>query len=183
MPREGWVVIEGILVDHEAAENMLKCTRQYCPLEAGGLVLGLRKGLYLHVTEITGPLPWDRQSSMRFKRSPKGHRIAALRRWRKSGGKMDWIGEWHSHPGFSLSPSPIDVRNWHGIVKQRKAEMIFPISDGRETAFYLQAWGDRGKVLLRQVEKDELGTFYLTPAAIKRRLRKTGNEAPTVKLT
>ena len=149
MPREVWVVIEGILVDHEAAENMLKCTRQYRPLEAGGLVLGLRKGLYLHVTEITRPLPWDRQSSTRFQRSPKGHRIAALRRWRKSGGKM-----------------------------------IFPIFYVRETTFCLQFSGDRGKVLLRQVEKDELGTFYLTPAAIKRRLRKTGNEAygPTVEL-
>ena len=177
-------MIEGILVDHAAAENMLKCTQQHRPLEAGGLVLGLRKGLYLHVTEITRPLPWDRQSSTRFQRSPKGHRLAALRRWRKSGGKMDWIGEWHSHPGFSLSPSSIDVRNWHRIVRQRKAGMIFPICDGRETAFYLQLWGGRGKVLLRQVEKDDLGTFYLTPAAIKRRLRKTGNEAcgPTVEL-
>lgn len=96
---------------------------------------------------------------------------------------MDWIGEWHSHPGFSLSPSSIDVRNWRHIVSQRKAAMVFPICDGRETAFYLQSWGDRGKVLLRQFEKDELGTFYLTPAAIKRRLRKTGNEAfgPAVK--
>lgn len=170
-------MIEGILVDHEAAENMIKCTRQYRPLEAGGLVLGLRKGRYLHVTEITRPLPWDRQSSMRFQRSPKGHRIAALRRWRKSGGKMDWVGEWHSHPGSSLSPSPIDARNWQRIVRQRQAEMIFPISDGRETVFYLQYWGGRGIVLLRQVEKDEFGTFYLTPSAIKRRSRKMGDEA------
>ena len=62
--------------------------------------------------------------------------------------------------------------------------MIFPICDGRETAFYLQCWGDRGKFLLRQFEKDAVGTFYLTPAAIKRRLRETGNEAygPTVEL-
>lgn len=177
-------MIEGILVDHATTENILRCTRQHRPLEAGGLVLGLRKGPYLHVTEIARPLPWDRQSSTRFHRSPKGHRFAALRRWRKSGEKLDWIGEWHSHPGFSLSPSSIDVRNWHRIVRQRKSEMIFPICDGRETAFYLQFWDRRGEVLLQQVEKDELGTFYLTPAAIKRRLRTTGNGAygPSVEL-
>jgi proteasome lid subunit RPN8/RPN11 len=97
---------------------------------------------------------------------------------------VDWIGEWHSHPGFSLSPSSIDTRNWHRVVRQRKTEMIFPICDGRETAFYLQSWGDRGNVLLRQVEKDEFGTLYLAPATIKHRLRRTGDEArgPTVDL-
>lgn len=160
---------------------MLECTRQHRPLEAGGLVLGLRKGPYLHVTEVTRPLAWDRQSSARFQRSPLGHRFAALRRWRKSGGKVDWIGEWHSHPGFSLSPSSIDTRNWHRIVRQRKTDMIFPICDGRETAFYLQWWGDRVRVRLRQFEKDELGTLYLTPAAIEHRLRTTGEHttAPT----
>lgn len=167
-------MIEGILVDHAAAENMIRCTRQHRPLEAGGLVLGLRKNSYLHVTEVTRPLAWDRQSASRFERSPKGHRFAALRRWRKSGGKIDWIGEWHSHPGFSLSPSSIDLRNWNRIVRQRKAEMIFPICGGQETAFYLQCWGGRAKVLLRQVEKDDLGTLYLTPAAIKRRRQKKG---------
>lgn len=177
MPREEWGVIEGILVDHGAANKIVSCTRRHRPLEAGGLILGLRKGLYLHVVEITRPQAWDRQSATRFHRSPKGHRIAAFKHWRKSGEKMDWIGEWHSHPGFSLSPSSIDIRNWHDIVRKRKAGMVFPICDGRRIAFYLQVWAEQSNVLLKQFEKDPLGTFYLTPDAIKRRLNKTGCKA------
>ncbi|WP_159647807.1 MULTISPECIES: Mov34/MPN/PAD-1 family protein [Sphingomonadaceae] len=131
-------MIDGVLFDHQVLEIMLKATRRYSPLEAGGLLLGFRKGRHLHVIEATTPYAWDSQSRVSFIRSPKAHRMRALRLWKESHKRVDWLGEWHSHPGFSPNPSGIDNRNWKQLVRHHKAPMVFPICNGRTTAIWLQ---------------------------------------------
>lgn len=37
-------MIDGVLFDHQVLEIMLKATRRYSPLEAGGLLLDFEKG-------------------------------------------------------------------------------------------------------------------------------------------
>ena len=153
-------MIEGVLVDNIVFEKMARCSRRFSPLEAGGLVLGYRKNTYLHAIDVTLPGPWDKHSRSSFHRSPRAHRLRALRLWRKSGGLIDWIGEWHSHPSFSLSPSSTDHRNWKRLVRHRKAAMIFPICDGRECELFLQARFQIGPHKLAAFECDNLGTFF-----------------------
>ena len=98
-------------------------------LESGGLLLGYRKGADLHVIGATYPSRWDRASRVLFQRSAKGHQRMAYDAWRQSGGTVDWIGEWHTHPGGIAAPSSIDLRSWSAIAAHRMAPMVFVILD------------------------------------------------------
>lgn len=111
--------------------------------ESGGILLGYRRGSHLHVTEATGPLVSDQASRTRFFRSAAPHQQAALARWRESDGTMDYVGEWHTHPEHSPSPSPIDVAGWQRICHKRNMPMLFVIAGtqgGLWIGFGTQRW-------------------------------------------
>lgn len=96
--------------------------------ESGGILLGYRRGPHLHVTEATTPLYSDQASRTRFFRSSAPHQNAALARWRKSGGRIDYLGEWHTHPEYNPSPSMIDTAGWQRIMDKRTTPMLFVIA-------------------------------------------------------
>lgn len=96
--------------------------------ESGGILLGFRRERHLHVTDATVPLGTDSRSRTRFFRSADPHRQAAHARWRESGGTMDYVGEWHTHPELNPSPSAIDRHGWERICSSRKAPMVFIIA-------------------------------------------------------
>jgi len=41
---------------------------------------------------------------------------------------MDYLGEWHTHPEHSPSPSTIDTHGWQRICNTRKMPMLFVIA-------------------------------------------------------
>ncbi|KQU89470.1 hypothetical protein ASD00_26815 [Ensifer sp. Root31] len=100
--------------------------------EHGGLLLGYRKPGAIEIKDVTFPSRWDRSSPVRFHRSAMGHRIKALREWISSGGTVDWVGEWHSHPIGSCQPSSIDRNNWR----------MLAVHTGRPMAFLIFGRGD-----------------------------------------
>lgn len=153
-------MIEGVLIDNIVFEKMERSSRRFSPLEAGGLMLGYRKDGFLHAIDVTLPGAWDRHSRSAFHRSVKAHRLRALRLWRKSGGLVDWLGEWHSHPGFALNPSGTDHRNWSRIAKHRKAPMLFPIVDGQRAELYLKLSHKTAPHSLIETDNDKGGRFY-----------------------
>lgn len=153
-------MIEGVLFDNAVLDMLLGSTRKHAPHEAGGLVLGNRKEGYLHVIEASLPTEWDHQSRVAFLRSAKGHRIKALRLWKKSHGKVDWLGEWHSHPGFLPNPSWIDRQNWKRLTAHHGQVMVFPICDGQDTAVWLHSPGEVRPARLSVRSKDNLGVLF-----------------------
>lgn len=100
--------------------------------ESGGILLGYRRGSHLHVTEATVPLASDQASRTRFSRSAAPHQEAALARWRQSDGTIDYLGEWHTHPEHSPSPSTIDTDGWRRICSKRNTPMLFVIAGTKE---------------------------------------------------
>lgn len=104
--------------------------------ESGGILLGYRRGPHLHVAEATAPLESDKASRTRFFRSAAPHQQAALTRWRESGGTMDYVGEWHTHPECNPVPSMIDTHGWEQISGTRKAPMLFVIV-GTQDRFWI----------------------------------------------
>lgn len=138
------------LVNSDAEGGQSSCSQH----EAGGLVLGYRKGAYLHAVDVTQPRRWDRQSRTSFYRSEKIHGEEALSNWHRSLHTVDWIGDWHSHPGFSCTPSATDLHNWNYIVGYRNAPMIFPICDGKEIALYLNTPSGTEPLALELHQKD-----------------------------
>lgn len=121
---DGFVLIEERVLQVFARHRQL----HHGAPESGGILLGYRRGSHLHVTEATAPLVPDHASRAHFFRSAAPHQQAALSRWRESGGTIDYLGEWHTHPEHSPSPSTIDTNGWQRICSKRKTPMLFVIA-------------------------------------------------------
>lgn len=93
--------------------------------EAGGLLLGFRRGPHLHITQFTHPYASDQRTPISFRRARTGHARCAHERWLASGKTMDYVGEWHTHPQIHPSPSNIDWREWQKILSARTNAMVF----------------------------------------------------------
>ena len=95
--------------------------------ESGGLLLGLRKKEHLHVTKATFPGKADQGYYNSFFRRDWSHQFIASKEWMKSGFRVDWIGEWHSHPENDPQPSATDFNTWREQTNIRKRTMVYLI--------------------------------------------------------
>lgn len=95
--------------------------------EVGGVLIGLQRHPHLHVCEASMPQPADRASPSRFRRSPLGHQAFAAAAWRRSGGHMTYLGEWHSHPQDKPLPSSIDRGSWARTRRLHQRPLVFLI--------------------------------------------------------
>lgn len=84
--------------------------------ESGGVLLGYRRGVHLHVTRATTPTAHDRRSRTSFERAADGHQAVALEHWSSSSGTGDYLGEWHTHPQDHPTPSGTDLVEWKKIL-------------------------------------------------------------------
>lgn len=95
--------------------------------EAGGILLGSYRGDHIEVSGFTTPYPKDRRLFALFDRIDPLHQSTALTAWQQSGGTDTYIGEWHTHPEASPSPSWLDTRTWRKLIKRSNAPMVFAI--------------------------------------------------------
>ncbi|SFI37652.1 integrative and conjugative element protein, VC0181 family [Collimonas sp. OK307] len=95
--------------------------------EAGGILLGFRRGDHLHIVEATTPQPADRRSLFRFFRRDRYHQSVALKRWKESNAMVDYLGEWHTHPEVRPTPSFLDMSEWIQICRREPLPMVFII--------------------------------------------------------
>ncbi|WP_367398706.1 Mov34/MPN/PAD-1 family protein [Burkholderia multivorans] len=77
--------------------------------ESGGILLGYRRGMYLHVSMVTTPQSGDTQHRYGFRRQAHGQQKIALDLWKADRETMDYLGEWHIHPEAVPTPSSIDT--------------------------------------------------------------------------
>lgn len=87
--------------------------------EAGGILLGYVRGKHLEVFEASEPTSEDRRLRYFFERMIHGHKSLADRRWRESNGLVRYIGEWHTHPQETPSPSSTDIHEWQVLARGR----------------------------------------------------------------
>ncbi len=81
--------------------------------EAGGVLLGrhLIDSPDIVIDEATIPQASDRRRRFSFFRSST-HNSIATTRWKESGGKVAYVGLWHSHPEPVPNPSGTDLEDW-----------------------------------------------------------------------
>lgn len=95
--------------------------------EAGGILLGHRRGPHLEVIEATAPMTGDIRRRHSFERLDPGHQVRASTRWRVSDSTILYLGEWHTHPCSKPSPSGVDNREWGKLVRTNEGPLIFII--------------------------------------------------------
>jgi integrative and conjugative element protein (TIGR02256 family) len=117
-----------LLVEPEVLEtlNPFRQMSAHC-LEAGGILIGYRRGPHLHVVEATVPGQLDRRARCGFERADPSHEEIAHLRWTQSRQRLDYMGEWHTHPESAPTPSTLDRREWTLILRDRNHPMIFLI--------------------------------------------------------
>jgi integrative and conjugative element protein (TIGR02256 family) len=96
-------------------------------VEAGGILLGARRGRHIDITFATTPKLGDRRSRVSFHRFSSFHQSFAVRAWRRFGRRLDYVGEWHTHLERNPSPSPIDRMEWAKLMRSRKSDLVFMI--------------------------------------------------------
>jgi integrative and conjugative element protein (TIGR02256 family) len=129
--------------------------------ERGGILLGHRRGRHFEVLEATVPMKWDRGTFFSFRRSARGHQTVALKRWKRSGGIIDWVGEWHSHPEPIPTPSSIDTDSWKRITRDRDAPMIFLIIGYSGQWLGLCMPGETAPIRYREAERSDAGIGFV----------------------
>jgi integrative and conjugative element protein (TIGR02256 family) len=87
--------------------------------EAGGILLGSRRGPHFEIVLATEPTKHDKRSRYHFERSPKVHNEIALEIWRRTNGHTTYLGEWHTHPQVIPSPSVLDISEWDLLTKKQ----------------------------------------------------------------
>lgn len=117
-----------ILVNEDVLAKMNRY-RQYDNdrYEAGGLLLGFRRGPHLEVVDITTPQPKDSRHRFSFYRCDPLHEKHAKKMWSKSKNTIDYLGEWHTHPERKPHPSRLDENEWKKLMSARKSSMVFLI--------------------------------------------------------
>ncbi|WP_437324951.1 Mov34/MPN/PAD-1 family protein [Sorangium sp. So ce381] len=122
--------------------------------EAGGVLLGryLRDAPHVIVDEVTTPMPGDRRWFTGFHRSRRAHQRVIDDRWKASRGTCQYLGEWHTHPEETPTPSWIDRCDWRRRLARDSydaASLFFLIVGTRAVA----AWeGTRAEVLTQLPE-------------------------------
>ena len=69
-------------------------------------------------------------SPTHFRRDQRAHRKALNEFFEKTGrnfGRFNYLGEWHSHPLFSVTPSGDDVETMQSLVDNRTSEISFAL--------------------------------------------------------
>ncbi len=92
--------------------------------EAGGVLIGERRGGNIVVKEVTTPSPKDCSSRFHFVRKFFHHQLAIVNANRQSGGTSNYLGEWHTHPQDLPYPSCIDFNNWKLSLRDQKPCLV-----------------------------------------------------------
>lgn len=106
--------------------------RYFWQSEAGGILLGRRRGSHIEVVRATEPTPTDRRLPFFFEREMLGHAQAATHAWTLSGGTIDYVGEWHTHPQKVPVPSSIDRDEWCKLAGTRSKVPLIAVVVGTQ---------------------------------------------------
>lgn len=116
---------DGILKISSEALKVLHKFRQIdtSNKEAGGILLGrfVLDSNNIIIDKVTSPQSKDRRSRFSFKKLDSYHQYRINKEWTESEGKINFIGEWHSHPESHPNPSSLDVQEW----KRKSKEDVY----------------------------------------------------------
>lgn len=115
--------VDGIEVQVEAGPLSVFATHRQTRLfdrEAGGQLFGRAGRKRWKVTHATGPDRRDRRCRLRFV-PDRGREQREIVAFHARG--LDYLGDWHTHPEDTPSPSPQDLASIGDIVRRSAHEM------------------------------------------------------------
>ena len=94
--------------------------------EAAGVLIGERRGSHMVIYDITEPGKGDIRSRFFVDRRGPHHQAAVDDAFARSSGKLQYLGEWHTHPEDQPSPSSTDLGTWrrHLVAQEQMVLLI-----------------------------------------------------------
>jgi len=119
----GFILLSGNVLE------VLLTFRQNTPYtpEAGGVLLGKRRGKHLEITDLTTPYPRDIRKRKYFDRKDYRHARYAHKQWNANNRMIGYVGEWHTHPERWPHPSMLDIKEWLKLSRPYTDELVFLI--------------------------------------------------------
>lgn len=107
---------------------MQREAQAFAPKETGGVLVGYRaRNTEMVVTAVVGPGPNATHELERFIPDTTYQQDEISRLYADSGRMVEYLGDWHSHPGHNTQLSPQDVRTLRSIAAAPQARQPEPI--------------------------------------------------------
>lgn len=94
--------------------------------ETGGILLGYRISSDIVITEATGPGPKARHQRNSFEPDSSYCQSRLTVAYQNTDGVISYMGEWHTHPCATVSPSRRDLRSMLAIANDPEARQPEP---------------------------------------------------------
>ncbi|WP_150601540.1 Mov34/MPN/PAD-1 family protein [Pseudomonas fluorescens] len=118
----------GLLVIMPSVVNKLLEYRQMDSVsnEAAGVLIGERRASHIIVCEISEPGEGDIRHRCFVDRRGPHHQAAVNEAFARSSGRLQYLGEWHTHPEDQPTPSTTDLGSWrrHLIAQEQMILLI-----------------------------------------------------------
>jgi integrative and conjugative element protein (TIGR02256 family) len=134
---------------------MCQYTRELAPLENGGILLGWRAGADRVVIDLRGPGPRALHGRHCFLPDHVWHIEEIHRAFRNSAGDIDYLGDWHSHPGGIAAMSELDSATLRRIARRVKDPLMLIVAGSvADQEWSARCWNGRldGPPLWRRFE-------------------------------
>jgi integrative and conjugative element protein (TIGR02256 family) len=95
--------------------------------ESGGILIGQIKGKNIYILRASTPNIFDKSSRYFFECNKDAAQIIINYEFYNSGNRSIYIGEWHTHPENTPSPSSIDKKMIKNQFKKNKLNEPFLI--------------------------------------------------------
>lgn len=113
----------------ELERRFRKALRTAGRREIGGMLMAEQLGLN-HFRIVDFSLDGFSGSHTHFQRDPKTHQKTLDEFFDRTGRdyqRFNYLGEWHSHPSFSVQPSLEDVTTMTAMVEDRHSAIAFAV--------------------------------------------------------
>jgi [CysO sulfur-carrier protein]-S-L-cysteine hydrolase len=105
-------------IEQLAYAKIYTALKQFNHYEIGGMLIGYQKGKnHFAIADVTIADDTGKFSIFNFIREPIKSIKIVTELFKKK--KYNYIGEWHSHPKFTLQPSSKDIATMKGIISDK----------------------------------------------------------------
>lgn len=112
------------------------------PNETGGVLLGVAAGSTVWIEVVIGPGPNALHRRGYFVPDADYHQQQIATAYERSGRRLAYLGDWHTHPGMSAYLSGTDYKTLRAIGRYIPARQVRPIMAvlGHEHPWELCVW-------------------------------------------
>lgn len=128
-----------VWIGRSVVDEMRAEASTYAPLETGGVLLGWRDGEDRIVVDMIGPGPLALHGRHAFMPDHRWQLAQLRHTFKQSGGDLDYLGDWHTHPAGIAQMSEVD-RGTLNRLAGRVPQALMMIAAGGEDAWTFGAW-------------------------------------------